>query len=56
MTAFDVALGAVDEFVHAIGLVVIKFQGLRDAGVGNVEIHVILEVGGGVGCAKLLPP
>ena len=56
MIALDVALRAIDEFKHAVGLIVIKLQRLRHAGVGDIESHIVLEVGGAIGGAKLLPP
>lgn len=56
MAAFYVALRAKDELVGSIGLVVIKFQGLSDSRVGDVEVNVILQVCGCINGAKLLPP
>src|SRR5205085_2421821 len=53
---FDIALGAEDELVSAIGLIYIKLQGLTELRGGQVEIHVIPEVRGVVICAKLFPP
>src|SRR6185369_17251703 len=56
MAAFDVALRAIDKFVGAVGLVVVELQGLRHAGVGDVKIHIVFEMGSAIGRAKLLPP
>src|SRR6185312_10549961 len=56
VAALDVALCAIDEFVHAVGLVIVKLQGLRYAGVSDIESHIVLEVCGRVGCSELFPP
>src|SRR5215510_5486915 len=52
----DVALRAKDEFGVAIGLIHIKFQGLRQLWLGHVEIQIILEVCNAIVTTELLPP
>src|SRR5262249_28133812 len=52
----DVALRAKDEFGVAIGLIHIKFQGLRQLWLGHVESHIIPEVLNVVITTELLPP
>src|SRR5579859_2227899 len=54
--AFDVALRAEDKFIHAVGLVDVELQRLGHARVGEVKVHVILEVSYAVVAAQLLPP
>src|SRR5215510_5462303 len=52
----DVALRAKDEFGVAIGLIHIKFQGLRQLRLGHVEIQIIFEVCNAIVTTELLPP
>ena len=47
---------AKDPAPAAVGLVAVKFERLSVLRRLDIEINVIAEVGGAIGCAKLLPP
>src|SRR5947209_19949289 len=52
----DVALRSKNPPFGAVGLVGVKLQGLGCSRICQIEIHVILKVGGSVNRAQLLPP
>src|SRR5215471_4927318 len=52
----NVALGSEDEFARAVGLIDIELQGLRELRSGQIEGNIVLEVGGAIVAAELLPP
>src|SRR5262249_56711681 len=54
--ALDVALRAKDPARGTVRLIAVKLQRLGSAGVREVEVHVISQVGSGIRGAKLLPP
>src|SRR5436309_15908971 len=54
--AMKITLGAKDVLLSVHRLVGVKLEGLRSAGISEIEIHLVHEVSSAVDGAQLFPP